>query len=511
MKRAGLIVVLASVIAAAVAWIAVPLFKAWLNRPLPAPAPTAGPRTRLPDYVSLPGYVRNGRRPDLLVFLHGFSSSARDAWLHESGAYWPLVFRDDARFGGFDIYVAGYPTCSAAEANPPLGTLHEWVARHLNAAGVPAYDRITIVAHSMGGLIARGMILNDASGTLKRRLAGVYFMGTPGRGTPKADALARFAGRCGAGQASDLAVASNYIQFSNSLWRTSLEEAPPAFQLGCVAEGKPLKGISTIGPVVPYESVAANCLTGAELLKDEDHFDIAKVADGADAQHVWLSDRILRSHLAMMGLPVPSGQVVLLPGTFSPRFHMLTRPPRLAEISVEITMRGASWRRVDVRRTFKTLQVREGIAEGALQLAAAAEGRRLSNFSARCVSRCETATPGDVRWIGLTSRKTAARGGAGIRQRVTGGPPPIWELTADEEAPLAELRPVPESQSIDDLDEFQIRIPDGSLSAVVRLTPEGGSEQRFDFSKGISGPFERVFEYRQGDGVYYRLRWQSGR
>lgn len=518
-----------ALVAAAAAAIAILCGGFWLkgrlNRPLPPPPP---PPCCVPDDVALPGYLRNNRQSHLLLFLHGFSSSPRDAWQHQDGAYWPTVFQNDPRFDSFDIYVAGYPTCSAERPNEPLGTLHEFVERGLDAAGVFQYDRIVIVAHSMGGLVARAMVLNDVGGSLRKRIGALVFLGTPGRGTPKADVLGWLAGRCGARQAADLAVDSNYIQFTNSLWQKTLVAATPAFPIVCAAEDKALRGWESFGPLVPYESAAANCGNTAERMTGEDHFDIAKVA-GRDAEHEWLGAKILTA------VPAPSSGDPLDPVTHTPLAYirptwtrMFWMPP-MAEVWVDVALTGRGLVRRGRLTAWKTLAPSRNVRgrfEGDLVLTSSEPGTRLSNLTARCVRNCGTAprsvaagvapsSPGfgqRPRWIGVSDGTDGREAGAGITHwRLESGPAPVWELSGDVEAEVEQRRVAPETHALIEDGVFRMRVPAGAQSAIVRLTLEGQT-YTYDVINGVppDAPFEIVRAEPDSEGTTNWVRWTGG-
>lgn len=511
-----------------------------LNREPPAPRPyteRAATSDALPDEATLPGYLRNARQKNLLVFIHGFNSSARDAWQHASGAFWPTVFQNDGRFDAFDVYVAEYPTCTANRPNAGLPRLHTWIQDNLQMAGAFHYERIVIIAHSMGGLVTRAMLLGDAVRQVRPKIVSVFFLGTPGLGTAKADAAAWISGRCGAEQAENLETNSGYIQVTSEFWREWLKTAPPP-DLGCVAEGKAYRGLSTLGPIVSRTSAASNCGSEAELFADRDHFGIAKVSGRDDPIHAWVSARMLRALPAAAlsaSLPVWAPPVAepppmsALPGSSGKTAAAKARTPAQAELLVNIAFAapaGQGWTRRGHATDRITLGQREGAA-GAQRFEGEATLRvtngRLTNFSARCIAHCGTPpsdaasssadNPGfgqQARWMGLRDAGDPRRGGAAITHwRTEPGLSPEWEVRADHEVPSAQQRAIAERVWVTDSDSFRVEVPVGATLATAELMGPWGTHGTFDLSAGIpaDAPLRAVRTEKTASGVVYWLRW----
>lgn len=117
-----------------------------------------------------PARIHPGSDRSPVLLLHGYGASA-GYWAHLA----PLLDAAAISHASLDLV----PAVAAIDAYVPL--VEDAVARLCAATGA---TRVTVVAHSMGGLVARAWM--RAHGT--RRLARLVTLGTPHHGT----ALARF-------------------------------------------------------------------------------------------------------------------------------------------------------------------------------------------------------------------------------------------------------------------------------------------------------------------------------
>ena len=129
------------------------------------------------DELGAPAIVRAGDRP-AVVLVHGFMGfdaiglgPARVRYFR--GAASRLVE------GGHDVAIAKLP---------PLGAVPDRAATLVRLLDELPHDRVTIVAHSLGGLDARWALSEPR---IAARVAALVTIGTPHRGTPLADLFAR--------------------------------------------------------------------------------------------------------------------------------------------------------------------------------------------------------------------------------------------------------------------------------------------------------------------------------
>jgi len=139
-------------------------------------ADVRGPSAAEPRFGA-PAIVRGEARRPAVVLVHGILGFDALALGPLRVDYFRRVAaRLDA--AGLDVVTARVPALGGVPARGDA------LARVID--GLP-YDRVTVVAHSMGGLDARWAIARGRAG----RIAELITIGTPHRGTPIADLLAR--------------------------------------------------------------------------------------------------------------------------------------------------------------------------------------------------------------------------------------------------------------------------------------------------------------------------------
>jgi hypothetical protein len=119
-----------------------------LIEPVP---PTAG--------LDWPGYY--GKQPNskvLVLFIHGYNGDTQETWKN-----FPQLLRDDDRFPALDIVSVRYPTYFRRK-QLTIVRIADWIFNNLQVPEPPntepkQYEQVIVVAHSMGGLVARELAL----------------------------------------------------------------------------------------------------------------------------------------------------------------------------------------------------------------------------------------------------------------------------------------------------------------------------------------------------------------
>jgi pimeloyl-ACP methyl ester carboxylesterase len=135
----------------------------------------------------------------LLIFIHGFTGDLEDTWTNHTvtpNVHWPaLIHGDEAHFDKFDVLTLGYPSywvlpspdCNAV-AQKLIEKLRVMTIQVSNGPEIPVtkglfqhYKRVYIIAHSLGGIIAKDLLrsLNEFSAADRKTVKGVLFFGTP--------------------------------------------------------------------------------------------------------------------------------------------------------------------------------------------------------------------------------------------------------------------------------------------------------------------------------------------
>jgi pimeloyl-ACP methyl ester carboxylesterase len=136
----------------------------------------------MPNQFDVPVRIGSTQK-QAMVFVQGFSGDA-----HKPFGMLPAFLAGDRELEAWDLFCFGYTTSLAPDvtgvwtADPdlstPTGLLLEFCKNKLKE-----YQRLALIAHSMGGLIAQLAILNPA---VEGRISHVALFGTPSAGLRKA-------------------------------------------------------------------------------------------------------------------------------------------------------------------------------------------------------------------------------------------------------------------------------------------------------------------------------------
>ena len=129
------------------------------------------------DAQVLGGYVHKSDNPatTVIVFIHGLGGNARQTWTNPSGAFWPDLVYGDPTFAQSDVLVVDYETTIRGEQTTAAVALS--VDGFLRRQSVWTYQNIVLVAHSLGGIIARQIIVNNPAHAGKVKL--MYLLAAP--------------------------------------------------------------------------------------------------------------------------------------------------------------------------------------------------------------------------------------------------------------------------------------------------------------------------------------------
>jgi pimeloyl-ACP methyl ester carboxylesterase len=259
------------------------------------------------DAQVLGGYVHKAETPatTLIVFIHGLGGNARQTWTHPSGAFWPDLVYGDPAFAKPDILVVDYETTIAGEQTMAAVALS--VDGFLRRQSVWTYDSVILVAHSLGGIIARQIVVNNPAHASKVKL--MYLLAAPMGGS----VLANYASNIGVAGAivRDLRSIEEGSFLANLInqWNSSIGHSTiPTY---CAVEGRDVsasgaprsvsvpdntasspsprvstRSLAPPGRVVDYASSALLCNRKIVSHIAHDHGSIAKPSSVEDGVHV---------------------------------------------------------------------------------------------------------------------------------------------------------------------------------------------------------------------------------
>lgn len=175
----------------------------------------------------------------LILFLHGWSGDRQDTW-----KFFPSLVCGDYDFRDYDVLSIGYPTYLIG-SNLTMEEFGGWLADKLAANGLQRYDQIVIVAHSIGGLLAEQIVLEQRSEL--KNIVLLVEMGTPHLGPYKYTGLVNSIGLRGGKLVGEVQAGSPYLAKLQADW-AKLPNRPHTF-----CEG------SRNDDVVSLESAQAGC------------------------------------------------------------------------------------------------------------------------------------------------------------------------------------------------------------------------------------------------------------
>ena len=259
------------------------------------------------DAQVLGGYVHKSDNPatTLIVFIHGLGGNARQTWTSPTGAFWPDLVYGDPTFAQPDVLIVDYETAIRGEQTTAAVALS--VDGFLRRQSVWTYQSIVLVAHSLGGIIARQIIVNNPAHAGKVKL--MYLLAAPMGGSM----LANYANNLGLAGAivrdlrsieegsflSNLVNQWNSVVGHNNIPTYCAVEGRDASAVGATrsvsraldstsSAGSPSARTRSVAParVVDYASSALLCNRKIVSHSAHDHESIAKPSSADDGVHV---------------------------------------------------------------------------------------------------------------------------------------------------------------------------------------------------------------------------------
>lgn len=278
--------------------------------------------------------VRDNNSPHLLLFVHGLTGSIDRTFGAPPERSWMTLVRDDPLFDSFDIaafgYDSGYVATGKSVAEIALDARRELD----DSVAFQRYQKVHILAHSLGGIVARELVLglrDDGRNTVR----SLYLFGTPTNGSWLSNALARYSP---SKVVQDLSVAmgdtDSYLSRLRNRWRASAADAVPLSRqvvTHCAYE------LHKTGPTVVVQPSSAEYLcTEAVRGLETDHSGLVDADAGNFVSHHVLREWLLADRPDLVkyrASPQTAGDVVIAlcsddrysrtsDGQFTDRFHV---------------------------------------------------------------------------------------------------------------------------------------------------------------------------------------------
>ncbi len=232
-------------------------------------------------------------RSKLIIFVHGVTSTTARTWgTANAASSWPSLLNGDDRFADYDFYFINYLT-SQVIAVPNIHEIADNQLARLKHFGVfHQYKEIYFVAHSMGGLVVKSLLVNLNHGdslALLRQVKAVIYLGTPALGNNRAAFRGWFTFNP---QFSNMELmhSNPWLSQLERSWVALMEDRkdhiyPKAY---CVYETLPT---FPWGIIVPEEMANGRCDEGLHPFT-LNHSDLAAPTIRGDDPYLWVMGRI---------------------------------------------------------------------------------------------------------------------------------------------------------------------------------------------------------------------------
>ncbi len=209
------------------------------------------------------------RATKLLIFIHGWNGDKQDTW-----EKFPQLARNDPPLGEYDIWPIDYPTYMFRRQLGIEGLARFFDDQFQTVYGIDArYESIVIICHSMGGLVARRLLIRRTlRGENNSRYAALIEIATPHQGAdPAALADALDVSR---GVTEEMKAGSSFLNVLQDDWRQLQRRRPHTFCLG-----------SNHDRVVSSESALADCDEGVLYPMGYSHTALVKPDNAQDQRY----------------------------------------------------------------------------------------------------------------------------------------------------------------------------------------------------------------------------------
>lgn len=240
----------------------------------------------------------------IIVFVHGFRGHGRYTWFNEESArFWMDLISRDPKFDGSDIASFFYATGTKAKEHAV-----EDIALHaselLKDNQIRSYKRVVFIAHSLGGLVVKTLLLGDQR-FVSERDVDIHLFGVPTTGKELTNiqkaALPYINDDADAKHAQQLLMGSSDVLFGfiNNFWSAAAKKV----RVFCYFEGKKTiikRGTVTLYDdfVVPKNSANRDCSGDGETnrsnLPNSDHFQMVRPKDERSLIYTKFRDNFLR-------------------------------------------------------------------------------------------------------------------------------------------------------------------------------------------------------------------------
>lgn len=232
-------------------------------------------------------WLRRTRSDTVIIFVHGFLSDGNSCWTNHNGCYWPQLVSKDLSLTSVGIYIFTYNS-NMFSGSYSLSDIVDALKEFILLDGVMENSNLIFICHSMGGIVARKLIVERAADYIDNRSKiALFLIASPSLGSSYANWLAPLAKVLGNKQADVL----RFI--SSNAWLQALDKE--------FLNLKESKRLSIIGKEIVEDKFVVlrklifkqivPPLSGARYfgepikIPNTDHFSISKPGDESAFQH----------------------------------------------------------------------------------------------------------------------------------------------------------------------------------------------------------------------------------
>jgi pimeloyl-ACP methyl ester carboxylesterase len=208
--------------------------------------------------------LRNDNKKSAILFIHGFLGDPNKTW----GSL-PEFLQKDMKFDNYDFYSFGYSTSLYPDlrgiwtSDASLEILSKLLLSELDIFPLKKYNEISIIAHSMGGLIIQHAIITN--NIIREKAKNIIMFGTPSNGLKKSRPFGWFKKQVG-----DMREDSKFIKSLRSEWDKEFKEKADFNLWVCAGDRDEfVPSSSSLGPFNDSQTYVVNG-NHLEMVKPQD-------------------------------------------------------------------------------------------------------------------------------------------------------------------------------------------------------------------------------------------------
>jgi hypothetical protein len=160
-------------------------------------------------------WLRKPKTGVAAIFLHGVLSDGETCWKNDNGTYWPELLKKEKSQHNLGIYVFTYRT-NIFSGTYCLSDIVDALKEHMKLDDVFACRGLIFVAHSVGGIVARKLLVERAKDFSDRGITiGLFLLASPSLGSRYAEWIKPIAKLFGHSQADAIRFSSNNTWLSD--------------------------------------------------------------------------------------------------------------------------------------------------------------------------------------------------------------------------------------------------------------------------------------------------------